>query len=88
MLSTALAKPEDTEELALTLNGKKRKLKKSDFETAMKASNLDEKVIANIFKKFLKVKGRWFVFIDISFLSENMKTAYKKLLDARLSLLE
>jgi len=74
--------------LALTLNGKKRKLKKSDFETAMKASNLDEKVIANIFKKFLKVKGRWFVFIDISFLSEKMKTAYKKLLDARLSLLE
>ncbi len=29
MLSTALVMPEDTEELALTLNGKKRKLKKA-----------------------------------------------------------
>jgi len=31
MLSIALVTPEDTEELALTLNGKKRKLRKSDF---------------------------------------------------------
>ena len=35
MVSTALVMPEDTEELALTLNGKKRKIKRSDFEVAM-----------------------------------------------------
>lgn len=31
LLSTALVMPEDTEELALTLNGKKRKLTRTDF---------------------------------------------------------
>jgi stage V sporulation protein B len=31
MLSTALVMPDDTEELALTLNAKKRKIKKEDF---------------------------------------------------------
>ena len=31
LLSTKIVMPEDTEELALTLNGKKRKLQKSDF---------------------------------------------------------
>ena len=56
MLSTALVMPEDTEELALTLNGKKRKLKKTDFVTSMRASGLDEKVIENLFKKLLKVE--------------------------------
>ena len=31
MLSTVLVMPEDTEELALTLNGKKSKIKKEGF---------------------------------------------------------
>ncbi len=35
--------PEDTEELALTLNGKKRKIQKSDFVKVMTASGLSEK---------------------------------------------
>ena len=52
LLSTALVMPEDTEELALTLNGKKRKLKKKDFVTSMQVSELSEKVIENIFEKF------------------------------------
>ena len=63
MLSTALVMPEDTEELALTLNGKKRKLKKADFVTSMRASGLDEKVIENLFKKLLKVETKWMEFI-------------------------
>jgi len=45
MLSTVLAMPEDTEELALTLNGKKRKLIRTDFEITFSQSGLDSKVI-------------------------------------------
>lgn len=45
LLSTLIVMPQDTEELALTLNGKKRKIKRSDFEKAMTASGLNEKVI-------------------------------------------
>ena len=87
MLSTALVMPEDIEELALTLNGKKRKIRKLDFEISMRASGLEEKVIRNIFNKFLKVKDKWFDFIDISFLPEEMKIAYKDIITNRLTLL-
>jgi Uncharacterized protein related to capsule biosynthesis enzymes len=84
MLSTALVIPEDSEELALNLNGKKRKLKKSDFVTAMNASGLEEKVMENLFKKFLKVKDRWLSFIDISFLPEKMRAGYKEIINEKL----
>ena len=46
-----------------------------------------EKVIRNIFNKFLKVKDKWFDFIDISFLPEEMKIAYKDIITNRLTLL-
>ena len=87
MLSTALVMPEDTEELALTLNGKKRKLKKSDFITAMQASGLEEKVVETIFRKFLKVKNKWFDFINLSFLSDDMKERYKSIIDEKLKMI-
>lgn len=51
----------DEEDLALTLNGKKRKLNRKDFEIAMEKSGLDTKVISNILKglviKFLNGKN-------------------------------
>lgn len=87
LLSTALVMPEDTEELALTLNGKKRKLKKADFTAAMQASGLEEKVIANLFNKFPKVYDQWMAFIPLSFLPDEMKESYRQLIAERLSLI-
>lgn len=87
LLSTALVMPEDTEELALTLNGKKRKLKKADFTTAMQASGLEEKVMANLFNKFPKVYDKWMAFISLSFLPDEMKESYRQLIAERLSLI-
>ena len=68
---------DDPEELALTLNGRKRKLTRQNFVNAMSASGLDEKVIANIFQKFQKVQPRWNAFIDQSFLPADMREQYK-----------
>ena len=87
MLSTALVMPEDTEELALTLNAKKRKIRKDDFVKSMLMSGLDNKIIENIFSKFFKVKDKWFEFIDISFLPDEMKNNYKIIIDDRLNTL-
>ncbi len=87
MLSTALVMPEDTEELALTLNGKRRKIRKSDFISSMQASGLDVKVIENIFNKFKKAQTVWMEYIDMSFLPENMKADYKSLIFTKLDLL-
>lgn len=86
MVSTALVMPEDTEELALTLNGKKRKLKRSDFKTAIGHSGLEEKIIDNLFAKFEKVAPQWFEFIDISFLPEEMKEQYKLIIQNKLDI--
>lgn len=87
LLSTALVMPEDTEELALTLNGKKRKIKKTDFIISMQASGLEDKIIENLFRKFLKVQSKWMEFIDLSFLSDEMKEAYKTLITEKLKIL-
>lgn len=87
MLSTALVMPEDTEELALTLNGKKRKIKKADFVASMQALELGNKITENIFNKFVKAKDKWFEFIDLSFLLDEMKEAFKAIIAEKLNLL-
>ena len=83
MLSTLIVMPQDTEELALTLNGKKRKIKRSDFEKAMTASGLSEKVIQNMANKFGKAISKWIDLIDNSFLPNDMKRDYKRLIIKR-----
>lgn len=77
LLSTKLVLPEDNEELALTLNGKKRKLKKVDFDQLLKSFGVEEKAIQNVYEKFRRVLPRWFDFIDSSFLPELKKEEYK-----------
>lgn len=87
LLSTALVMPDDTEELALTLNAKKRKLQRHDFVSAMLASGLNDKVIANIERKFRNALPRYFDIIDASFLPSDMRQAFKHLLLSRIPLL-
>ena len=70
----------DDEDLALNLNGKKKKIKRNDFEIAMSSAGIDQKVIENIFKKYKNLVPKWTKFIDESFLSEPMKEAYKILI--------
>lgn len=80
LLASELVVEGDDEELALTLNGKKKKLKKTDFVQAMKGSGLDDKVIANILGKYEKMTPKWMKFIDNSFLPKSTIEAYKELL--------
>ena len=84
LLPTTLVLSEDTEELALTLNGRKRKLRRDDFVQAMTASGMDEKVIDNLFKKFIKAIPKWGEWIDVSFLPDEMKSRYKELIAERI----
>lgn len=71
------------EDLALNLNGKKKNIKKKDFEIAMKGADLDQKVIENIFKKYKTLVPKWSKFIERSFLSESMKKEYKSLIQRK-----
>ena len=83
LVATALVNPTDDEDLALTLNGKKKKINRNDFVAAFNTIALDVKQQENIFKKMEKAKESWLQFIDISFLNDEMKSNYKKLLQDR-----
>jgi serine/threonine-protein kinase HipA len=84
LVNTALVNPSDTEELALTLNGKKKKIKKQDFIIAMITLEIDKKQQQNIFTKMHKAFPKWIEMIDISFLSKEYKEQYKQLLTERI----
>ncbi len=88
LLSTKLVLPDDKDELALTLNAKKRKLKKSDFNNLLNTYKIDEKVIENIYEKYRKIVPQWLNFIDTSFLPQQMKEEYKSIINKRKSILE
>ncbi|MFV0323905.1 MAG: HipA domain-containing protein [Bacteroides graminisolvens] len=83
LLSTKLVIPQDNEELALTLNGKKSKLKKNDFDSLLKTMKVDDKAIENVYDKFRKVIPEWLLFIDSSFLPDEMKEEYKTLIQEK-----
>lgn len=83
LVTTTLVNPADNEDLALTLNGKKKKINRNDFIAAFTLLGLDLKQQDNIFKKMERAKPKWFEFIEISFLSEEMKSEYRNLINKR-----
>ncbi len=83
LLSSELIVEGDDEDLALNLNGKKKKIKKEDFEIAMTGGGLDQKVIENIFKKYKRLIPKWSRFIEHSFLSKSMKEEYQALIQRK-----
>lgn len=56
LLNVAIVNPDDTEELALTLEGKKKKLKWEHFRRLGINLGLNEKQIKGIAKRFQKNK--------------------------------
>ncbi|MFB9056503.1 HipA domain-containing protein [Mariniflexile ostreae] len=88
MVAVKLLIPDDPEELALNLNGKKRKLKREDFNEAMLKAHIPEKAIENLWKRIEKGMKNWNDLIDNSFLSEENKSTFKSLINDRLSQLD
>lgn len=83
LLNVAIVFQEDTEELALTLVGKKKKLTRENFEQLGAGMGLTTRQIEGTFNRMIKNKTIAFEWIDRSFLSNDMKTAYKDVLEER-----
>ncbi|MFZ4572051.1 MAG: HipA domain-containing protein [Bacteroidales bacterium] len=83
LVATALVNPADKEDLALTLNGKKKKITREDFIVAFKTLNLDPKQQENIFRKMMNAKAGWMDFIGISFLSDDFKERLMNIIEQR-----
>jgi serine/threonine-protein kinase HipA len=54
LVATRLVVPEDPEEMALTINGKKSRLKQADFRSFAASLGLPEKTVGNVFAHFYK----------------------------------
>jgi serine/threonine-protein kinase HipA len=83
LLSTALVIPEDKEESALTINGKKNRLKRSDFDALASSLKINEKSLQSIYERFNDVLPEWIAFIQQSFLSKEMQSNYIELLNTK-----
>lgn len=83
LVAAALVVEGDDEELALTLDGRKKKLTRANFDNAMQHFNLDQRSFDNIFTRFRTALPKWHTFLDSSFLSESLKVSYHAMLDAK-----
>jgi len=83
LLSTALVIADDKEETALTINGKKSRLKKKDFDALALSMNINTKALESIYTKFEKVLPNWIDFIKQSFLSKTMQKKYIELIQGK-----
>jgi len=83
MVAVKLLVPQDREELALNLNGRKRKLNRKDFDEAMAKSHIPDKAVKNLWKRMEKGIQNWPEIINNSFLNNELKEAFIALISTR-----
>lgn len=88
LVNVSIANPNDKEELALTLSGRKNKLKLDHFLHAAATMGLEEKVVLRLIASMNKALPKWKTLIHSSFLIEDMKKAYEDTIVKRLERLQ
>ena len=84
LLNTVISNPADDEELALNLNGKKKRMTDADFRSAYRTCGVPEIVFDHVKKKYKNLLPKFEEEIQCSFLSDELKTFYIDLLRRRL----
>ena len=90
LLNSSIAIKNPDEEIALPLKGKKSNLKSTDFIDyyAIERLQLNEKTITIILEQMKKAIPLWKELLEISFLSDEMKIKYLRLLETRVMMFE
>ena len=78
-----ISEKDDPEESALTINGRKSKLGRRDFDLFAKKSGLNDKQVLNVYKRMNSALPRALAFIDNSLLDDNRKSEFRDLLCER-----
>lgn len=86
LLNVNIVNPQDTEELALTIAGKKKKLALQNFLDFGEGLGLSKKQINSVLKRFIDLKKDALKLIEMSFLSIKMQNIYKETFLKRLEL--
>ena len=84
LLNAAIINPKDDEELALTLNGRKKKLQREDFITSAVSLGIGSMVAERLINKHTKLLPKFNAVIQGSFLSVGLKDKYAELLKERI----
>ncbi|MEW6711391.1 MAG: HipA domain-containing protein [Candidatus Riflebacteria bacterium] len=88
MVASSLLIEDDNEELALTLNARKRKISRQDFFAAGKTMKIPEKTIEGTIDSLLSKIASNLHLIKASFLTRSMQQKFITLIKARISKLE
>jgi serine/threonine-protein kinase HipA len=83
LINTSIAMPEDKEESALTINGKKSKLNRNDFQVLATSLKISDKALQSIYNRFEAVFPTWISWVKQSFLSKQSQEEYIELLNKR-----
>ena len=84
MLNAVILNPEDEEELALTLNGKKQRLRRQDFITSGLTMGVEQKTVERLIGKYVRLLPEMKKFIGNSFLNDKLKDRYAELITGRI----
>ncbi len=84
MLNAVILNLKDDEEFALTLNGKKKKLKRSDFILSGMMMGVEQKTIERLIGKYVKLLPEMKKFIGNSFLNSKLRDKYAQLITERI----
>lgn len=76
LLNTSIVLPEDKEETALTINGKRNKISREDLDQLANSLNIHEKALQALYVRFSTVLPIWVHWIKHSFLSDSMQKEY------------
>ena len=85
LLNAAIINPKDDEELALTLNGRKKKLQREDFIRSASMLGIENVIVERLINKYIKLLPKFETIIQNSFLSAELKEKYGELLKGRLA---
>ena len=88
LINVAIANPEDKEELALSLSGRKSNLKLNDFLRSATTMGLEENVVLHLIDNMRKAIPKWMSLIHGSFLSDDMKDRYEQIIMSRMNRLQ
>ncbi len=88
MLPVNVILPEDEEQMALTLNGKKNNIALKDFMTLAENLGISEKVAKNLTRQIIDYKNDYYEIIDQSYISDNMKEKLVDLIEDRIDRLK
>ena len=87
LVSTALVIKNESEQMSLTINGKRNKITKKDFNVLGTNLSLNEKQILNCYKTFQNKRENAIWWIENSFLPQEQKSLFKDLVSNRIKLL-